>query len=271
MKKLLSLTLVIIVIAGFSGSCKKDKGDPPSLPPAETMLIDFSNFVSSSKSSDSGFDSKGAENLNWETAAIIVGSWRTIIAVTLAIPVASFKVAVDQDPVYLSDKKWQWSYNVSAAGVTYKARLTGEIGASEVKWEMYIAREGTNTFPEFKWFEGTSKLDGTGGRWVLSESNLSQVPYLQIDWTKSGTSMGTIKYTYLKSGNNQNTYIEYGLTSSDLNAFFTIQYYNSTLGRKSDVNIEWNTSNKKGRIKSSDYLDGKWQCWDSNRVNAICQ
>jgi len=105
MKKLLSLTLCIILIAGFFSGCKKDKGDPPSLPPVESMLIDFNNFISTSKSSEAGFENKGTENLNWETAALIAGTWRLIIATTLAIPVASFKVAVDQDPVYLSEKE----------------------------------------------------------------------------------------------------------------------------------------------------------------------
>ncbi len=270
MKKVLSLTLVILLISGCFSGCKKDKGDPPTLPPAESMLIDFSNFVLDAKTADFGFENKGTENLNFGTAVAIVGTWRTIIAVTLAIPVASFKVAVDQDPVYLSDKKWQWSYNVSAAGVTYKARLTGEIGATDIKWEMYITKETAPAFAEFKWFEGTSKLDGSGGQWLLAESNTVTAPILQIDWTKSGTDIGTIKYTYLKTGTSNGAYIEYGLTNNALNAKFNIHYYNSTLVKFSDVNIEWSTTGKNGRIKSPDYLDGEWKCWDSNKVNVIC-
>jgi hypothetical protein len=268
MKKFLSLTLIVIFIAGCFNGCKKDKGDPPNLPPAESMMIDFTDFVSNAKSFNTGFDTKGTENLNWETAALIIGTWRTLITVTLAIPVASFKVAVDQDPVYLSDKKWQWSYNVSAAGVTYKARLTGEIQASDVVWEMYIAREGANAFAEFKWFEGTSKLDGTGGQWVLSESNLAPQPFLQIDWTKSGTSIGTIKYTSLK--NSTGSYIEYGLTSNPtFDAYFTIHFTNTDAKYK-DISIEWNTSRNNGRIKSSDYLDGQWKCWNESKLNVEC-
>ncbi len=270
MKKVLSLILVVALMAGSFYGCKKDKGDPPTLPPAESMVIDFSAFVSSSKSGAVDFSNKGTENLNWETAALIVGTWRTIIAVTLAIPVASFKVAVDQDPVYLSDKKWQWSYNVSAAGVTYKARLTGEIGPSDIIWEMYITREGAGGFTEFKWFDGTSKLDGTSGKWTLNESSSAQTPLLQIDWTKSGTEIGTLKYTYVKSGQSNGAYIEAGKTSAALNAYFTIHYYNTSLSKFSDVNIEWSTSTKEGRIKSSDYLDGQWKCWDSNHVNKTC-
>ena len=270
MKKVFSLILISVLLAGSFISCKKDKGDPPVLPPAESMLIDFTNFTSNTKSAEIDFASKGTENLNWETAAFIAGTWRLILVTTLAIPVASFKVAVDQDPVYLSDKKWQWSYNVNAAGASYKARLTGEIRASDVLWEMYVTGEGSNAFAEFKWFEGTSKLDGSGGQWILSESNLVQTPILKIDWTKSGTAIGNVKYTYMKSGSSSGAYIDYGLTSASLNAFFKIYYYNNSLGRFSDVDIEWSTSSKIGRIKSSDYLDGLWQCWDANRVNVTC-
>lgn len=270
MKKLLSLIILIIMIAVFSGGCKKE-GTPPSLPPAESMQMDFSNFNSTSKSSEAAFDNKGLDDTYWSTSAIIVGTWRLIIATTLAIPVASFKVAADQDPVYLSDKKWQWSYSVNAAGVTYKARLTGEIRASDVKWEMFVAREGADAFAEFKWFEGTSKVDGTGGQWVLSESNLIQTPILQIDWTKSGTTIGNVKYTYLKSGSSNGAFINYGLTTSSLNAYFTIHYFSTTLARFSDVNIEWNTTSGNGRIKSSDFLDGQWHCWDAGHKDlATC-
>jgi hypothetical protein len=270
MKKAFSLILISLLLAGSFSGCKKDKGDPPSLPPAESMLMDFSNFAGSSKSSATGYDNKGIDDLNWGTAAFIVATWRLTIVTTLAIPVASFKVAVDQDPVYLSDKKWQWSYNVNAAGVTYKARLTGEITSGDIKWEMYVAREGTDAFPEFKWFEGTSKADGSGGQWLLSESNINQSPILQIDWTKSGTAIGTVKYTWLKSGSSNGANIEYGLKNSTFNAYFAIKYYSTNLGRFSDVDIEWNTSTKNGRIKSTDYADGEWQCWDSNYKDSIC-
>jgi hypothetical protein len=270
MKKTLPLILAIMMITGFLSGCKKE-GAPPTLPPAESMQMDFSNFNSTSKSSEAAFYNKGVDDTYWQAAVFIVGTWRLIIASTLAIPVASFKVASDQDPAFLGDKKWQWSYSVNAAGVTYKARLTGEIRASDVKWEMYVAREGTDAFAEFKWFEGTSKLDGSGGQWILSESNLLQTPILQIDWTKSGTTIGNVKYTYLKSGSSNGAYIDHGLTTSSLNAYFTIHYFSTSLARFSDVNIEWNTTSGNGRIKSSDFLDGEWHCWDTGHLDlATC-
>jgi hypothetical protein len=270
MKKLLSLGLILILFSGFLTSCKKDKGEPPVLPPQESMTIDFSNFASLKKSAAPAFDLKGTENSNWEFASGVAEVWRLIITTTLIVPVTSFKVAIDQDPAYLSVKTWQWSFSVSAANATYKARLTGQIGASEVTWKMYITKEGTGGFAEFVWFEGTSKLDGSSGTWTLNQSSQSPGAMLQIDWTKSGTSINSIKYTYVKNSDAFKTStIEYGLTTGDLNAYYNVHYYNGL--KFSDVEVKWNTSSHNGRVKSVDYLgDANWHCWDSNKVNTQC-
>ena len=50
MKRLLLITLIISLPAFYFIGCKKDKGDPPVLPPYESMVIDFSNFTSKKKS-----------------------------------------------------------------------------------------------------------------------------------------------------------------------------------------------------------------------------
>lgn len=270
MKKLFSLSLIIILSASSFFSCKKDKGEAPVLPPVESMTIDFSNFTTLKKSGDLVNFGKGTETSNWEFAATAAVVWKLIITTTLAIPVTSFKIAIDQTPTYLSTKTWQWSYNVSVAAVTYKARLTGQIGSSDVQWKMYISKADPGGFAEFVWFEGTSKLDGTGGQWTLNQSSATPEAYLQIDWTKTGTSIGSIKYTFVKNLDSFKTsYIEYGLTTGTLNAFYNIHYYNGT--KFSDVNVEWNTTTKNGRVKCLDYLgDSDWHCWDSNKINVTC-
>jgi hypothetical protein len=135
---------------------------------------------------------------------------------------------------------------------------------------MYITREGTGGFSEFVWFEGTSKPDGTGGQWILYQSAAAPDAVLQIDWTKTGTAIGTVKYTYIKNDAFKNSYIEYGLTSNSLNAYYTIHYYNGV--KFSDVNVEWNTTTHNGHVKSQDYLgDANWYCWDANKINVLCQ
>jgi len=269
MKKIFSVVLILIISVTFFAGCKKDKGDPPKLPPQGSMSIDFSNFASTAKSLEILPGEKGTTNSNWQFAATVAGIWKLIINTTLAVPVAAFETALNQTPVYISTKNWQWSYSVTFLTVTYKARLTGLIRSSDIQWKMYVTREGTDGFSEFLWFEGTSKLDGTQGQWILYQSPLVNTALLQIDWTKTDTGIGTIKYTYLKSDSFINSTIEYGLTSNDLNAYYNIHYFNGT--KYSDVNVEWNTTTHNGHVKSADYLgDSNWYCWDSNKINIVC-
>lgn len=266
MKKLLSLSLILIFTTTLFIGCKKDKGDPPVLPPAESMTIDFSNFQLQKKG-----DVKGTENSAWEFSATVAGVWRLIVNTTLIVPVTAFQQAVSQPATYLSEKNWQWSYSVTVAGAAYKARLTGLIRTSDVQWKMYVSKEGTAGFAEFLWFEGTSKLDGTGGQWILNQSSSAPTPLLQIDWTKTASAIGKITYTYVKNGDALKTsYIEYGLTSNTLNAYYKVHYYNSV--KFSDVDVEWSTTLKNGRVKSIDYFigDTNWHCWDANKVNINC-
>jgi hypothetical protein len=270
MKKIISGVLIFALTTVLFYGCKKDKGDPPALPPAESMTIDFTNFVSAAKSGVFNIDQKGTQNSNWEYAATVAGFWRLIINSTLAVPVAAYKIALTQTPSFVTTKTWQWSYTVTYLSATYKARLTGQIRANDVQWKMYISKDGADSFAEFVWFEGTSKLNGSGGQWILYQSSVAPDAMLQIDWTKTATGVGYVKYTYVKNDSIKNSFIEYGLTTNALNAYYTIHYYNGV--KFSDVNVEWNITTHNGHVKSLDYLgDTNWYCWDSNKINTVCQ
>lgn len=240
MKKIIPIALILIFSVGFFAGCKKDKGAPPTLPPAESMTIDFTNFTAAKKSMEIISAEKGNANSNWAFAATVAGVWKIIINTTLAVPVLAFQTAIGKTPAYISTKNWEWSYTVNYSNDVYKARLTGLIRSSDVQWKMYVSKDGTNSFTEFLWFEGTSSLDGTGGQWILYQSPLVTDALLQIDWTKSATGVGDIKYTYLKNDSFKGGFIEYGLTSNTLNAFYTIHYFNNV--KFSDVSVEWNTT-----------------------------
>jgi hypothetical protein len=60
MKKIIPLLFILILSTGFFTGCKKDKGEPPVLPPQESMNIDFTNFISVTKSAVQ----KGTANSN---------------------------------------------------------------------------------------------------------------------------------------------------------------------------------------------------------------
>ncbi len=272
MKKSISALVITTILLTFFTGCKKDKGDPPVLPPGESMTIDFSNFEADTKGDVTISIPKGIENSNWEFSSGVAMLWKAIGYVTLAVPVYSFQLAVDQKPVYLSDNTWQWSASATVTSVTYNARLTGQIAASNIVWKMYITKEGTGGYTDFLWFEGTSKPDGSAGQWKLYESQLNPVEILKIDWTASGDKIGTVKYTYTKTGTDfANSYIEYGLTTNTLNAYYTIHYYNTSYEQFFDMNVEWSTTLKNGRVKCPGrFGTTDWNCWDSNYLNVTC-
>ena len=276
MKKFITLFLLAVFMTGLLTGCKKKPPQTPILPPEESMVIDFSNFETG-KSADFSSFNKGVENSNWEFAALVAGYWRTILTATIVVPVNTFKLAVDQTPVWLKDEEiFQWSYSASVLSVSYKARLTAEIRTSDVLWKLYITKEGTGGFAEFLWVEGTSKTDGTSGQWTLYHSYTYQEELLQIDWTKTATGMGTVKYTYIRDKNDarvtdpfKNSYIEYGKTTVNYDAFYGIHYYNGQAF--SDVDVEWSTTGFNGRVMASAWFgDSSWHCWNGNLVNITC-
>lgn len=272
MKKLLAIILICL-LPGILQDCKKSKGEPPVLPPAESMSIDFSNFETGKKADVSISYPKGTQTSNWEFAAGVAMFWKLIISTTLAVPVASFKIAVNQEPVYIENNTWQWSYDpIVLAGITYKVRLTGQVASPNAIWKMYITREGAGGYTDFLWFQGTSDLNGTSGQWILNKSPEDAISILRIDWTKEGNSIGTVKYTYIENGSlYNNSSIEYGLTSNTLNAFYTIHYYSATYLEFLDLNVEWSTTLHNGRVSCPAFFgNSDWFCWDGNYLNVTC-
>jgi hypothetical protein len=275
MKRFFILALTIVFAAFLLTSCKKDKGNPPTLPDVASMSIDFANFQSTAKSAVTDVP-KGVNQVNWQYSALMASYWKAVISGTLAVPVAAFKIAVDQTPTYVSDKKWQWSFNVTVGPVTYAARLTGQIGASTVTWNMYISKTGTGSFTDFLWFTGTSANDGTSGQWVLNYSPTFNEPVLQIDWTAASGDVNYVKYTYVRDLNDaratdtfKGSYVEYGTTTGTYDSYYTVHFF--YLADWYDANVEWNSSTKIGHVKCLKFFgDSLWHCWDASYVDTTC-
>jgi len=139
--------------------------------------------------------------------------------------------------------------------------------------------EGVGGFGEFLWFEGTCDPEGDSGQWILNHSSQFPEPMLEIDWTRDSEKIGNIKYTYIRELDNdrvsepfKNSYIEYGLTSNTLDAFYNVHFYESVVLKTFvDVNIEWSTTVYNGRVKAfHHYYDNEWHCWDGNGNDTSC-
>ena len=272
MKKSPIILIIIVLGVMYTAGCKKkDKGNPPVLPSYESMLIDFSNFISGSKSGASDASGiKGPNTGNWQFASDVATVWKTSIETVIEVPLASLKVTDNFEPAYLSENNWQWSYSFSAAGQQYKAKLTGEIRNVDIAWKMYITKEGSGGFTDFLWVYGVSATDASGGEWIVKQSNSSPDEVFKITWTTANSEVSTVQYEYTKADGFKGSTIKFGFASGALNSYYDIHYFASSLARFSDVDIEWSSTSKNGRVKSADYLLGTWYCWDANKVNTVC-
>lgn len=283
MKKRVSGFLALTLLSLVFISCEsKKENTPPELPPYESMAIDFSKFqVNDSKSAVDGLKStETGTMLNYTYAALNVGVFNVVLVGTLAIPVTAFYHSFSQEPVFLENATWEWSYDYQIIGATYHARLTGEVRSEDVKWEMFISKEGIGAFEEFMWFEGTSLLDGTGGNWTLNYNHVYQEPLLQIDWVRSGEEVGQVTYTNVRELNDDRSEnvqygaaVEAGLIEGDPDAYYTIHVFDEVTAHAFiDVFIEWSTTNYNGHVKSeSFYGDDVWHCWDSYGFDITCE
>lgn len=247
------------------------------LPPYESMVVDFSDFMNDSNSGKSASASKVGGN--WLYSRIVVGVWNTALFTTLAVPVASFKSAFAHKPEYLGDNKWQWLYTVDGFTGQYSARLTGELADGEVLWNMHLTRTGIGSFEEFLWFTGASASDGTSGHWILNQSAEFPDPMLRIDWEVENEEIGNIKYTWVRELDDENntdlfknSYLEYGLQEGDYNVFYNIHAYSADMEDFVDVNIKWNKTAYNGRVQAPSYFnDELWHCWDTSGDDVTCE
>ena len=272
MKRIFALLIVSALLMTQFSSCKKDKGDPPVLPPAGSMTIDFSNFDHAGKGMYSVSLTKGTEDSTWQLAAGAAMLWKVIIYTQLAVPVYAFQLTADEQPVYTDDKTWQWSASTTILNTTYQARLTGQVKGSSNEWKMYITKEGAGGFEDFLWLEGNSNPEGTSGQWKLYESPANPVEMVKIDWTAEAGKTVSVKYTFTKAGNSfGGSNIEYGVTQNSLNAYYSIYYYNSSTAEFFEMDVEWSSTLKNGRVKCLKFFgDSNWHCWDSNYLNCDC-
>ena len=275
MKHTISFLLTLAILNIMLVSCDKQDKEPPELPPYESMTIDFSNFLHNDKGAP---DLKSASDIsmaNYDFAALNVGVFNLFLGLVLAIPTSAFWHSFSADPVFLGDATWEWTKEYTKFAASYTCRLTGQVRANDVKWEMYISKAGVEGFDEFKWYEGTSDLDGNGGQWILNYDNEHPFPVLQIDWERDGEEIGVITFTNVmeetlagESNDGYGSYIEAGKIVGDLDGYYNI--YMADTGY--DVDIEWSTTEYNGRVMCPNWFqDSDWHCWDDNGYDIVCE
>lgn len=264
------LLFVVTLFLGFLfvGCEKEENNEPPELPPMESVLIDFSNFKDSS---DTLNNKKGLADYNhWGNAFLTVSGWNVFISMGMAVPVVAYKEALKQDPVYLGDNRWEWTYDITVNSVEFSATLVAErISNEEFTAAMHISRSGPGGFDDFKWFEGTVRYDHTHASWTIYENPADPSPMITILWNRDWEADTLdITYTNIRPADNENgSFINYSVDpAKDYDASYTISLSSG------ETLIEWNQETKAGRITSPErFGNDLWYCWDANLQNIACQ
>ena len=260
------LLMIIISSVLFITSCDKENLDErPDLPPVESLIMNFSDFQQQPATS------KGivATYNNYSYAYFTVFFWNTFTTVTLVLPVTAYGYALQQEPVYLGDSKWEWSYEVTWGALEYVATLTGErLNNEEFSMEMSIALASVPNV-RFVWFDGVVRYDHTSATWNMYKSDDgTSVKIIEVMWEKDfETEVTSLKYTYIEPGQDETgSYICYGLNPEMVyDASYTVSLSGSM------INIEWDSETKAGRVKNPDYfVDSAWHCWNNLLEDIDC-
>ncbi|MCF8226137.1 MAG: hypothetical protein K9J30_09690 [Bacteroidales bacterium] len=256
---------VVAILAGiflFVSSCENEP-EPMDLPPAESLILDLSEFPSV----DSVSKSVPALRTNWQHSSLTVLGWNTLLAINVAIPVAAYDEASNHTPVYLENGDWEWSYNAEIKDKNYQVRLIGSpVDDQYFRMTMYLS-EG-NSFTNFEWFTGIIMYDHSSAEWKLNHSPDNPVAYMQVNYEKDQENEeAKIRYTVIDPGNQfVNSYIEYGKQPLlEYDAYYTVS-------KKGNLTIiQWNTITRAGRVLDEGYFhDIQWRCWDSQLNDVPC-
>lgn len=222
--------------------------------------MDFSDF----SDAPAGAKGTGASHENFTHAYISVAYWNVATSLTLALPVAAYGYALHQEPEYLGDHTWEWSFEFSMNSLVYSATLTAKrLSNEEFSAEMVI---GLALIPEqgVKWFDGIVRYDHTHAAWNLYKEG--SVKIIEAAWNHDfETEAADLTYTYVEPGQEETgSYIMLAHMPQEVyDASYTISLANNL------TNIEWNITTKEGRVKDpGKFGDIQWHCWDE-AVNGL--
>ena len=269
-KRRVALGLVLVMVytlGGCGNQVPPDDDTPPEIPPQSTFKMDFSDF----EEEDGTATTRVAQALpgsNWNYSAGVVVVWSTIVAVTLAVPVAAFVESFNHEPERQTDGSWVWSYDVTVDDDVYTASLSAKAQGGDINWKMLVSKEGEYT--DFEWFTGVSNLIGTEGEWTLNRDPDDPELFIQIDWTRDPDSQtGSLQYTNIVPGGLLNGGYIMAATSEE--EPFDARYHVYDNLAQNLTEIEWNLESLDGRVKDERHFeDEDWHCWDVALQNADC-
>lgn len=271
MKRYLALIFSAAMLSmSLFTACTDETENPenaPELPPQASMSAEIGNFPQNG----SGRVDATLAKSNFLFASVNVIYWQTIVAAGVVVPAAAFQEAFNHPFTYdKASKEWKSEYSVQAGGKTVEATLVASRTESEtIHWEMYLTVSGQ--FEDYLWFSGDSRVDNTGGDWVIYAGPQASGTLFKIDWDRDGDDFLYSKYTLTNESSRVGSYIAYGETDEEGFSHFYEVSITDTEGDDYDANIYFDETTKVGKVKSQAYFEDElWHCWDENLDDVSC-
>lgn len=256
----LAFTIVFgLLIAGCSEGTGPG-GSPPVLPAPESMEFDLSFFGGGSPSATASGPSRVA-GVNWVAAAASVAAANLAVVVHTAIPLATWRAAAAQRPVF-EDGKWHWRFTTNVYGQPFSGDLTGYVEANELIAEMRITAASLG-LTNFLWYVGTAPVGGTTGSWSFYDPASPSTVVGTIDWSHPGTLVWNVSFIVM-AGPNMGDELTYDVNGAARSVSFTDASAGTT------AVIAWNATTQAGSITAPNFNGGVKACWDTTLANVVC-
>lgn len=266
-RQIQKIGVLILLMAFVATSCSDDPSslnsdEPPQLPPAESMEVDFSTFENNQKVQ--GAAALAGENFTQAVVRAIV--MKAVVDINLAIPRALLTAASESDAEFNDEGEWVWSYTQNTGQQTYGVRLVASReNGGDVNWQ-FLVTNSELSIEDRLFFSGTTNADATRGTWTyynLADETNEAVS--EIQWEVSGEEEVDLRLDVVSDrNNNQGDYIDYTFDGTVKNAV----YYNA--GDDETTELQWDVDTKAGFLIAPDFNNGEQACWDGNFDNSSC-
>jgi hypothetical protein len=256
---ILASTVLPLTFAGCSEGTGPG-GTPPVLPEDASMEFDLSFFTGTPSVAAPAGPAQVA-GVNWITAAASVGVANLAVVVHTAIPLATWRAARAQVPVF-EDGQWHWRFTTNVNAQSFSGDLTGYLEENELIAEMRISSTGLG-LDDFLWYVGTAPVGGTTGTWAFYDPDAPSTVVGMIDWSHPGTLVWNVSFIAM-AGADAGDELTYDINGAARSVSFTDASAATT------AVVEWNATTHAGSITAPGFNGGVKACWDTTLADVTC-
>lgn len=249
-----------LVVVGCSDDPAGPEGAAPTLPSVESMTFDFEHFTGGGAPAAT-VERQTTPGLHWAAAALGVGLANAAVVVHLAVPVATWRAAAAQTPVF-EDGRWHWRFSVQEGPNTYGGDLSGYADGGDAVFEMRVTATPLG-LDDFLWYTGRAQVLGTTGSWSFYDPSDPSTVVGRIDWEHPQADEWTVAFVATDGPNvdDELTYTVDGTSRS-------VTFFDASAGET--VEVHWDEDTLEGWIVAPNYNGGVKACWNGLLQNTTC-